>query len=45
MNSTTTTDNTAWLAGYVAYRRGEGCPWGDPSARLGWLFARDEATR
>lgn len=35
-------DNAAWLAGYAAYGRGEGCPWGDHSARLGWIAARDE---
>lgn len=33
-------DNTVWLAGYAAYERGESCPWGDESARLGWLAAR-----
>jgi hypothetical protein len=36
-------DNTAWLAGYERFARGEGCPWGDESARLGWIAARDEA--
>lgn len=35
-------DNTAWLAGCDAYERGEGCPWGNESARLGWLAARRE---
>lgn len=39
-------DNSAWLAGYAARRRGEACPWGNESARLGWIAARDEeATR
>lgn len=38
-------DNTAWLAGYAAYERGEGIPWGgeDDSARAGWLQARTDA--
>lgn len=37
-------DNRAWLAGYAAYELGEGCPWGSPSARLGWIAAKDDAT-
>ena len=38
-------DNKAWLAGHAAFTQGNPCPWGDESARLGWLAARDEATR
>lgn len=34
-------DNAAWLAGYEARRRGEGCPWND-SGRAGWLAAKNE---
>lgn len=36
-------NNTAWLAGYAAYERGEDCPWrneGDESAWLGWVAAK-----
>jgi len=36
-------DNAAWLAGYAAYERGEDCPWGDHSARLGWMAARNDS--
>lgn len=35
-------DNKAWLAGYAAYRRGDGCPWGNESTRLGWLQAQND---
>ena len=34
-------DNRLWLAGYDAFRNSDGCPW-DPSARLGWIAARNE---
>lgn len=42
---TTTTemiDNKAWLAGYAAFKRGEGCPW-NASGRLGWIAAKRDA--
>ena len=37
-------DNAAWLAGYAAYGAGDGCPWGNESARSGWIAARNEGT-
>lgn len=37
-------DNAAWLAGYSAFERGGACPWGDESARAGWLAARAAAS-
>lgn len=36
-------DNTAWLEGYAAFERGEDCPWGNESARQGWLVAQRDA--
>ena len=36
-------DNAAWLAGYAAFQRQDGCPWGNESARRGWLAARSDA--
>lgn len=36
------TANRAWLSGYAAFQRGDGCPWGDQSARAGWLAARSD---
>lgn len=36
-------NNTAWLAGYAAFEAGDGIPWGDESARRGWLTARADA--
>lgn len=43
MNTTDMIGSTAaWLAGWKAYEEGEGCPWGDPNLRLGWIAARDE---
>jgi hypothetical protein len=35
-------DNKAWLAGFAAFKRGEPCPWGDESARQGWIAAKRE---
>lgn len=32
-------NNADWLRGAAAYERGEGCPWGNESARQGWLDA------
>jgi hypothetical protein len=38
-------DMKAWLAGYHARERGYGIPWGDHSARQGWLAAKAAEVR
>lgn len=38
-------NNAEWLAGYRAYERGEGCPWGDFSASEGWRTAKADAAK
>jgi hypothetical protein len=34
--------NSEWLAGYDSFKNGEGIPWGNESARRGWLEAKRE---
>jgi len=43
--SPTLVNNSAWLAGYAAFERGESCPWGDESARAGWIAAKAEVVK
>lgn len=39
-------DNQDWLGGYKGYQHDKPCPWGNESARLGWIAAkRDQVTK